>query len=311
MELDLQMPTLEKTPALVGIGAVFIDDIVLPSGQTYMARLGGGVVHALSGAALWGARPGIVAPIGQGLPDSALQRLQTHFDTRGLYRLGIPQIRAWQLFEEDGTRRELYRVRETEPFTQGAQPSNLPDFYRGAAACYLLQGYEGFRAWRAELTGFVLWEPLQQVMTPENRAAFRYILQTCQVDLVSPNLAEIKAIYGDLPADDLVNNLFEDGAHKVALRMGAAGSIVADRASGERHYIPAVQLHSIVDQTGAGNTYCGGLFWGLSVGKSLREAGVAGAVSASFCLEQVGVLDPAQIQASERDRRYQNIISQS
>jgi sugar/nucleoside kinase (ribokinase family) len=299
---------LTDTPAIVGIGAVFIDDIVLPSGQTYMARLGGGVVHALGGVALWGARPGIVAPVGQGLPDSALERLQAHFDTRGLYSLDIPQMRAWQLFEEDGTRRELYRVREPEPFTRGAQPVNFPAVYQAASAYYLLQGFEGFRAWRAVLPGFVLWEPLQQVMTPENRAAFRAVLQTCRVDLVAPNLDEARAIYGALPPDDLVNRLFEDGARQVALRMGAAGSLVADRATGERHPIPAVQLQEMVDQTGAGNTYCGGLLWGLSVGRSLREAGAAGAVSASFCLEQIGVLDPAQIKPDERDRRYHEIL---
>jgi hypothetical protein len=40
-------------PRMIGIGAVFIDDIVLPSGQTYMGQLGGGVVHALMGAAVW------------------------------------------------------------------------------------------------------------------------------------------------------------------------------------------------------------------------------------------------------------------
>ena len=133
---------------MVGIGAVFIDDIVLPSGQTYMARLGGGVVHALMGAVLWGERPGIVAPIGSGLPHESAARLHRYFDTRGLYELPIPQIRAWQLFEEDGTRRELYRVQETAPFIRGAQPENLPVEYAESQGFYLLQGFEGIRAWR-------------------------------------------------------------------------------------------------------------------------------------------------------------------
>src|SRR5262245_13302304 len=137
----------QSTPRLVGVGAVFIDDIVLPTGQTYMAQLGGGVVHALMGTALWGERPGINAVIGRGLPNEVLGRLEKNLDTTGLIRLDIPQIRAWQLFEEDGTRRELYRVNEIEPFIRGAQPPDLPTQYRGSQGFYLLQGFDGVRAW--------------------------------------------------------------------------------------------------------------------------------------------------------------------
>jgi sugar/nucleoside kinase (ribokinase family) len=298
-----------EAPHLVGIGAVFIDDIVLPSGQTYMAQLGGGVVHALMGAVVWGERPGIIAPVGQGLPAEARDRLQVQLDTRGLYELAIPQIRAWQLFEEDGTRRELYRVRETVPFTVGAQPEHLPACFSHAQGYYLLQGFDGIRRWRPVLPGLVLWEPLQQVMVPGSRAQLRDVLQSCKIDVISPNLAETQMVYGDLPLDDLIDALFEDGAQRIALRMGALGSLVACRETGERHHVDAVHLSSIVDQTGAGNAYCGGLLWGLLAGKRLREAAAAGAVSASFCLEQVGVLKPDALSVTERDRRYLEILA--
>ena len=217
------------TPRLVGIGAVFIDDIVLPTGQTFMGQLGGGVVHALMGAAVWGERPGIVAVTGQGLPEVARQRLERHFDTAGLHQLPIPQMRAWQIFEEDGTRRELYRVRDIAPFTQGAAPAYLPSRYRSSAAFYLLQGFEGIRHWRTALPGMILWEPLQQVMTSGSREQLRVVFQDCPIEVVSPNLAEARAVYGDLPPDDLMKALFDDGANIVALRMGEQGSLVGRR----------------------------------------------------------------------------------
>ncbi|NWG18284.1 MAG: hypothetical protein HXY41_16800 [Chloroflexi bacterium] len=298
-------------PLMVGIGAVFIDDIVLPTGQTYMGQLGGGVVHALMGAAIWGERPGIVAITGQGLPDAARQRLTRHLDTAGLHSLPIPQIRAWQIFEFDGTRRELYRVRETEPFTRGAGPDLLPPSYRGSRGFYLLQGFEGMRAWRAALPGFVLWEPLQQAMIPGSRAALRSVLQDCPIDVISPNLAEARAVYGDEPPEALVNALLEDGASAVALRMGASGSLVADRSTGIRQTVGAVSVRQIVDQTGAGNAYCGGLLLGLLRGRNLTEAALMGAVSASFCIEHIGVLDPGQVSPAERDRRCQRLASES
>ena len=69
-------------PRLVGVGGLFIDDIVRPDGRTFMGELGGGVVHALMGAAIWGERPGIVAPMGQGFPTESLALLRRHFDPR-------------------------------------------------------------------------------------------------------------------------------------------------------------------------------------------------------------------------------------
>lgn len=293
---------------MVGVGAVFIDDIVLPSGQTYMGQLGGGVVHALMGAAVWDERPGIVALVGQGLPETARTKLEKHLDTRGLHYLDLPQIRAWQLFEEDGTRRELYRVQDTVPFIAGAQPEHLPDVYCASPGFYLLQGFEGIRAWSSVLNGFVFWEPLQQIMTPGSREALCSVLQECRIDLVSPNLVEAQAVYGHLPPDDLVNALFNDGAPRVALRMGAAGSLVADRETGERYQVGVADARQIVDQTGAGNTYCGGMLWGIMTGKGLRAAAAAGAVSASFCLESVGVLNPAIVEHVERDCRYAALL---
>lgn len=294
---------------LVGVGAVFIDDIVLPTGQTYMAQLGGGVVHALMGAAVWGERPGINAVIGSGLPDEVLTRLENSLDTSGLISLNIPQIRAWQLFEEDGSRRELYRVAEIEPFIRGAQPADLPGQYCNAQGFYLLQGFEGIRAWCSAINGIVLWEPLQQIMTPDCRDMISAVLHDFPITFISPNLKEARAVYGEISPHDIIDALFRDGARGVALRMGEAGSIVATCESREFWYIPAVPVKQIVDQTGAGNTYCGGFLWGLVSGKSLQRAGVAGAVAASYCLEGVGVVHPESVDPAERDQRYTACIS--
>lgn len=294
-------------PRIVGIGAIFIDDIVLPDGRTHMSQPGGGVLHALMGAALWDERPGIVAPVGMGLPDEVRALLEAHFDTRGLVQLPIPQIRAWQIFEDDGTRRELFRVRETEPFTRGAQPEHLPEVYRGSQGYYLLQGFDDIRTWSHTLSGLVLWEPLQQVMLPENREPMRAVLRECRIDVISPNLVEAQAVYGALTPDELLTAFFDDGAQIVALRMGEQGSLLGRRATGERQYIPAFPVHQVVDQTGAGNTYCGGLLCGLVNGKTLAEAGAAAAVAASFCIEGVGALRANSIQRAERDRRFRQI----
>ncbi len=295
------------TPEMVGIGAIFIDDIVLPDGTTYMGRLGGGVVHALMGAALWGARPGLVALAGNDLPKSISDFLNQHLDTTGLHQLAIPQIRAWQIFEHDGTRRELYRVAITEPFIQGATPTHLPAIYQTSRGFYLLQDFAGIRAWRTALTGIMLWEPLQQIMQSANRQQLRDCLQPGDIDIISPNLMETQAVYGQLEPEALLSALLHDGAKAIALRMGPDGALVTSRDNDKPQHIPAAQFSMLTDQTGAGNTFCGALLWGVLQGKSLVAAARMGSVAASFSLENVGIINPAQISISIRDQRYHQL----
>lgn len=302
------MSNTTATPRLVGIGGLFIDDIVRADGRTFMGELGGGVVHALMAAAIWGDRPGIVAPMGQGFPAEALALLQRLFDARGVYALELPQARVWEVFEHDGTRRELYRVADIMPFVRGPQPSDLPEAFQSARGFYLLQGCDGIRRWRKAVGGLLLWEPLQQIMKPANRDEFRRTLRECAIDVVSPNLVEAREVYGELSAEELIGRMLDDGAKSVALRLGAEGSLVGSRQGGAFERIGAVALTHIEDETGAGNTFCGGLIWGLLAGKSLREAAAAGAVAASFCLETVGVLKPAHVTVAERDRRYREAL---
>jgi sugar/nucleoside kinase (ribokinase family) len=295
------------SPRMIGVGGVFIDDIVLPSGETRMASLGGAAVHALMGAAVWGERAGVVAPIGTGFPDALMRVLEENLDARGLKQIGIEQMRAWQIVEDDGRRRELYRVAETRPFIDGLSPEDLPDAYDRGAGFYLLQGFDGVRRWRSNVDGFILWEPLQQVMVPEARSSFRAVLRDCPVDLVSPNLLEARAIYGLLSPEDLVDAMIQDGAAGVALRLGAEGSIVADATTGGPVRLKAVPVAKVVDTIGAGNTYCGGLLAGIVQGRGLRAAASLGAVAASFCVETCGVVSPQAVDRAERDRRLAEV----
>ena len=60
---------------------------------------------------------------------------------------------------------------------------------------------------------------------------------------------------------------------------------------------------TIVDVTGAGNSYCGGFLTGLGDGLTPLEASLRGAVSASFALEQFGLPDWESAPVSEVKRR--------
>jgi len=92
----------------------------------------------------------------------------------------------------------------------------------------------------------------------------------------------------------------------VVIRAGAMGACYALSSSPKSvHWVPAYwtesEVHQVVDVTGAGNGFLGGLCAGLDEGKDVREgesdslwaelmvAVVWGSVAASFIVQQVGL----------------------
>ncbi len=299
----------EAHPAYICVGGIIVDDIVLPNGETRMEVLGGGVSHAAAGMTIWDVRPGIFASAGYNLPDRARQRLERDFDTQGVQRLDLPQARAWQLFEWDGHRTENLRVELAEPFLNMPGPDHLPACYHQAKGVYLLQDAKRILPWRQAFPGATLfWEPPQAYMVAENAEEFRATLPL--VDIVSPNVLEAGHIYGLDDPVALVQAMLDDGAHVVALRRGAEGSLLGMRGLEGTIVVPPVPVPEVVDQTGAGNTYCGGFLVGWCETQKLQRAGCYGAVAASFALEVTGVADPPPNKAELRGQRYQWVCEQ-
>ncbi len=275
------------SPDFLAIGSVIIDDIVYPDGRTSMGVLGGGGAHAAYGIALAGERPGLVALIGEDLPGEIRARLDADFDARGLATTPHPQLRGWQIFEWSGLRNEIFRVETVEPFMYGPEPENKQIPFKDALGFTLLRGPAQVAAWRRRFPRAVLlWEPVRVFMLGGDRRALVETLPQC--DIVSPNLHEAQTMYGVDDELELLRRLFSDGAEAAALRMGERGSLAARRGEGTAHYIPAVEVAEVIDQTGAGNTYCGGFLVGYCLRGDVADAGCYGAAAASFTLEHVG-----------------------
>ena len=109
-----------------------------------------------------------------------------------------------------------------------------------------------------------------------------------QADIVSPNLHEAQTMYEIEDELEIMRRMLADGVEVAALRMGELGSLLARSGDGQAHYIPAVAVDEVVDQTGAGNTYCGGFLVGYCRERDIVAAGCYGAAAASFTLEYVG-----------------------
>lgn len=294
---------------LVAVGSVIVDDIVLSGGETRMGVLGGGGTYAVCGMRVWCGGVGLVSAIGRGLPRSAEEHLEALADTTGVARLDAPQPRAWQLFEADGHRTEVFRTGFSSFEQMSPTPSDYPPAYAGAGGVFLLSGdVSKVRGWverlRRDNPGVVVyWEPWDVFMEARNRPAFREVAHL--VDVFSPNGVEAARLTGREDPFEQVQLLLEDGANVVALRLGENGSLVGTRG-GDLWRVPAPRIPGVevVDVTGAGNAYSGGFLaaW-VATGGNALAAGRCGAVSATFVMEQFGPPMPGTLTSEEALRR--------
>jgi sugar/nucleoside kinase (ribokinase family) len=293
-------------PDYVAYSGLIIDDIVLPDGRTFFNTLGGSATHALIGMRVWSESLGYFAAVGDDFDPrhrAALERIGV--DLRGLLRReGIRTARAWQLFEPDERRIEVFRTKESDFYRMEARLEEMPPAYFQARGFHvhhgtLLQMADVLSRLRAVNPGAcMVWEPTP-VQHSGSEEEFRGVLS--RVDLVSPDLGEALQMTGQETLPGAIATLLGWGAPLVAVRMGARGSMVAT-ADGATYAIPAVPAH-VVDTTGAGDAYCGGFLVALSEGKDAAEAGARAAVSASFAIEQFGVPEFDERSREEAERR--------
>jgi len=289
----------------VAIGSIIIDDIVDPHGRSNMGTLGGGGSHAVAGMRAWSQHTALVSIVGHGFPPAAWERLSALANTGGVIERPVPQPRFWQLFETDGTRHEVPRTDFTVFQQIPIRPAEYPPDFASARGVFLqTPTTETALAWITHLKKLnpatvVLWEPWEIYYKPENLAGFRQVAPL--FDIISPQTVELSWLLGQSDPQRQADMLFEYGACGLALRLGAAGSLVATPT--ERHCLPAVAT-PVVDETGAGNAYCGGFVVGfVESGGQVRVAGQYGAVSATFALAQVGVPPVTSLTRAEAERR--------
>ncbi len=100
------------------------------------------------------------------------------------------------------------------------------------------------------------------------------------------------------------------GPQYVIIKKGSHGSIL----SGPKGFFicPAYPLHSVIDPTGAGDSFVGGMMGylataGGSIDDNIRRAMIYGSVTASFCCEGFGLTQTAKTSRADIDRRVKEL----
>lgn len=205
-------------------------------------------------------------------------------------------------------------------------PKDLPLPLLRASAFHLLAGpadaekqVEELSRLRSQLQSpeipLLVWEPLPIQVSAAAKDAH---LAACKhVDVFSPNHLELMTLFqgpvSEEEADDaafrkdvieayadavLDAGIGPDGKGTIVVRAGSRGCLVASsqiRGAGRHRWLPAFSFdhsseRSVVDATGAGNTFLGALTFAMaSRGYEVLEAAKRATVAASFALEQIGL----------------------
>ena len=103
-----------------------------------------------------------------------------------------------------------------------------------------------------------------------------------------------------------IRKIHKLGPKYVVIKKGSHGSIL----SGPRGFFicPAYPLSKVVDPTGAGDSFVGGMMGYLAaargpIDENIRRAMICGSVVASFCCEGFGLMQTTRVKRSEIDRR--------
>ena len=273
-----------------------------------MGVLGGGGFYAAIGMRLWTPEVVIQSGVGQDFDPTTLQRCG--LDGSGLEFSDLPTSRAWQLFEEDGRRTQIFRVADDvvhRHLILHPSLARLPQTIESVH--FLLRGdpREEQLVEALHQAGIsISAEPVVHEGMPKDE---RQGLMRCisRFELFSPSAAEAAAIVGVRSAKEQLMALADLGPSIVALRQGSDGSIIYYREEGVFWRVPAAPAH-VVDVTGAGNAYCGGLLVGWKELGDVRMAAARAAVSAAVAIEQIGPPSINKASMSSADRRAEQML---
>jgi ribokinase len=184
-----------------------------------------------------------------------------------------------------------------------SEPLDLPPAYRQPRAMHLITEFpaepmvQTALALRERGTLFSL-EPLVAGPTTPDWEGMLALIR--RVDLVCPDWPAATRVAGSDDPKDVLRHWATLGPDLVAVRHGARGSYVWGRGLETMWHVPPPPV-AVVDTTGAGNAYGGGLCVGWTETRDARLAGGYGAVSAATLIRQVGM--PRMSAALRREAR--------
>lgn len=278
---------------IVTTGYLTLDDLVLHDDRILRDTRGGGALFAAAGAHLWGAAVGLHACSGADYPARYLQQIAASgIDPQGVSVGPARSLRLWILEEGESRKQQLPKLDAADVAELDAERGDLPAAYFDARGFHVAPSLpETQRAMVALIRARAPEAVISVDIWTESffdPAPYREPAFLAGVDAFLPSDKEVEALWGMREPARTVRDLAARGPRAVAIKRGSRGSLVYDRERDQLWEIPTVPV-AVVDTIGAGDAYCGGFLAGLLETGCPLEAGLRGAVSASFAIQHYGV----------------------
>jgi ribokinase len=297
-------PGAVGTRPVIVVGNLTIDDVIQADGTSRMGTLGGNSVHVCAAALTWLREVGIVARCGADFPARAIDRLrEAGANTSGIRHIDGPTVRNWVIYEADGSRHWVYRTPRERSAEVAPQPGDIPDTWLTqaqppvvhVAAMPLAAATAIVRSIRERASEATITLDTHEDWAPGAGAIDAARL----VDVFLPSREELATLVGyDDPVRAAIE-LTDAGLTCVVVKLGADGALVA-RPGQQPVPVPAGHV-VVVDPTGAGDSFCGGLAAGLALGEDVLDAVRRGSATAAAAIGAVGSLRLLDRAAIARD----------
>jgi len=288
------------------VGSVALDELHTPSGSRQETF--GGSASFFAMAARFFAPVRLVAVVGEDFPAEHRRLLQeAGIDLGGL------EVAPGRCFRWGGRYGDDLNSRETLFTHLGVFEHfhpKVPEAYRDSPFVFLGNIHPALQK-----------EVLEQVKTPRFVAldTMNLWIDTARdelldvlrsVHLLVVNDAEARQLTGESNLVRAGRRLLEAGPHAVVIKKGEHGAALFSQ--GETFAVPAVPLETVVDPTGAGDSFAGGLVGSLAAqgdtgGTALRRAIACGSVLASFTVEDFGLQRLQTVQRAEGAQRFEEL----
>ncbi|CAE6419714.1 unnamed protein product [Rhizoctonia solani] len=291
----------------------FLDVMGKSAGKTISTQIGGGTYTAI-GARIWlsASEIGQIVDRGFDFPATVQQELDHYGSEMWYFRDQSDSKTTRALNRYIGETRDFVyltpRIRLTPKDLTGTpleSPSQIHFVCSPARASQIMRDADqhGVKDWKP----FTIYEPIPISCVPEELPSLKQILH--QIDILSPNAEEALGVLSinksgvDDPrvvefaaAQFLSFGIGKNASGYVIIRCGTMGAYSATLQGGivKGWWTPAYWTSgdegAVVDVTGAGNAFLGGLSAGLYLANGdVREATLYATVSAGYTIQQIGL----------------------
>jgi cytidine kinase len=288
------------------VGSTALDSIKTPKAEN-PRLLGGSASHAAVAASFFGPVK-LVGVVGSDFPKRYIQLYKRHgIDLQGLQVLSGKTFHWSGEYEAnmDNRRTLLTELGVFEKFSP-----TLPDSYRNAPFVLL-----------ANIAPALQHHVLEQMQRPRfvaadtmdlwlNVALSDLLKLLKRLDAFVLNDSEAQQLTGEDNVFNALKKIHRLGPKYVVIKQGSHGSIL----SGPRGLFicPAYPLRKVVDPTGAGDAFVGGMMGYLATAKGpidrhIRRAMICGTVVASFCCEGFGLQRITRVTRPQIDGRVKEL----